>query len=539
MQLSAFFPRFIHRWVAAGGAYPDRWRWALVAVLAVIVLVMSLKYAAKIHKPGDSGQQTRSAFLRWRAMINGLFAGENIYVGVNEYPNPPIMAFVLKPFTALPPVVGAMSWFYAKVLMAVLAAVWVFRWVEFPLRPACRPQPPPVALASGEHRKGLANPNDVPTGNGSPALSIGESHAGLANSSPVACESGGLIATTPTHRAEAVTALTRRDQARVAAILLCLPPLLGDLSHNNVNMFILFLVVGCLEAFRRHWDTLAGLVLALAIACKVTPLLFLAYFGWKRCWRVVGATLVGLVLWLAVVPGVTFGWERNRELLRGWYALMIERPLLKGEITSEHANQALVGFVYRLFTHSPSYLIYPNNIPTPAEYHNLIDIGHRNAWIVVKLLTATFALAVMWLCRWPIHRPTDIRAGWPFAAECGLICLGMLLFSERTWKHHAVVLLIPLAVLTFAIAQVELPRLGRRVLMGAVAVGFLLMTVPGLLGGRRADLALVYGTHTFAFLLFTAGIGGLLAYRLRRVQGIGSTQGAVNSGLTGANDSGV
>jgi hypothetical protein len=511
----------------------------LAAVLAVIVLVMSLKYAAKIHKPGDSGQQTRSAFLRWRAMINGLFAGENIYVGVNEYPNPPIMAFVLKPFAALPPVVGAMSWFYAKVLMAVLAAIWVFRWVEFPLRPAGGPQPPPAGLASGENRQGLGNPNNFATGKDSPELSGDENRAGRADGSPVFCKSGAFIASAPTHCVEVAPATTRRDLARAAAILLCLPPLLGDLSHNNVNIFILFLVAGCLEAFRRHRDTFAGLVLALAIACKVTPLLFLAYFGWKRCWRVVGATLAGLVLWLAVVPGVTFGWERNRELLRGWYALMIERPLLKGEITSEHANQALVGFVYRLFTHSPSYIIYPNNIPTPAEYHNLFDIGHRNAWIVVKVLMATFALAVVWLCRWPIHRPTDIRAGWPFAAECGLISLGMLLFSERTWKHHAVVLLIPLAVLTFAIARVELPRRWRRVLTGTVAVAFLLMTVPGLLGGRRADLGLVYGTHTLAFLLLTAGIGGLLAYRLRRVEGIGSTQEVANSGLTGANDSGV
>lgn len=350
--------------------------------------------------------------------------------------------------------------------------------------------------------------------------------------------SGTWSATSPAshHLAPIVADTTRRDLARAAAIALCLPPLLGDLSHNNVNIFILFLVVGSLEAFRRRRDTLAGLVLALAIACKVTPLLFLAYFGWKRCWRVVGATLAGLVLWLVVVPGFTFGWERNRELLTSWYALMIERPLLKGEITSEHANQALVGFVYRLFTHSPSYLIYPQNIPTPAEYHNLFDIGHRNAWIVVKALTATFALAVIGLCRWPIHRPSDLRAGWPLAAEWGFICLGMLLFSERTWKHHAVVLLIPMAVLTYAIAQVELPRWGRRLLIGTVALTFVLMTVPGLLGGRRADLALVYGTHTLAFLLLTAAVGGLLVYRLRRGDGIDRTHTTRNSESTSAND---
>jgi hypothetical protein len=300
--------------------------------------------------------------------------------------------------------------------------------------------------------------------------------------------------------------------------------LLGDLSHNNVNIFILFLVVGCLEAFRRRLDTLAGLTLALAVACKVTPLLFVAYFAWKRCWRVLGATLAGLVLWLAVVPGLTFGFDRNRELMTGWYALMIERPLLKGEITTEHPNQAITGFVYRLFTHSPSYIGYDKtpegDIPVPTAYHNLADIGRPAAWVVVKALTACFALAVVLLCRWPVRGANDSRQGWRFATECGLICLGMLLFSERTWKHHAVVLLLPLAALTYALATVELPRHVRNFAIGALAASFLLTAGPGLLPGRGNDLAMVYGTHTVAFVLLAAAVGLLLACRSDRTNGL-------------------
>ena len=55
--------------------------------------------------------------------------------------------------------------------------------------------------------------------------------------------------------------------------------------------------------------------------------------------------------------------------------------------------------------------------------------------------TAAFGLAVVLLCR----APSTERCGWRFAAECGLILLGMLLLSERTWKHHAVTLIIPAA----------------------------------------------------------------------------------------------
>ena len=473
MKVLSFPRRFAARVRTAHAADPRRLRLAFYAALAAIVVLMSVKYAVKISKPGDGGQLSRSAFLRWRELVNGVFRGENIYVGANEYPNPPIMAVLLRPFAALPPAVGALAWFYAKVLLAVLAAVWTFRLVAAEEPP---PQPPPC-------REGEKS--------GSPSLQGGGWGVGLFT----------------------------RDLAKAAAIILCLPPLLGDLSHNNVNIFILFLVAGCLEAFRRRLDTLAGLTLALAVACKVTPLLFVAYFAWKRCGRVLGATLAGLVLWLAVVPGVTFGWDRNRELMTGWYALMIERPLLKGEITTEHPNQAVTGFVYRLFTHSPSYIVYPDNIPTPAEYHNLADIGRPAAWVIVKALTAAFALAVVVLCRWPVRGPTDARQGWRFAAECGLICLGMLLFSERTWKHHAVVLLLPLAALTYAVAVVELPRRVRGFAFGVLVASFVLTAGPGLLAGRAADLAMVYGTHTIAFVLQAVAVGLLLACRSGRVGG--------------------
>src|SRR5262245_8525964 len=460
---------------------------------------MSIKYTAKIDKPGDKGTQSRSAFLRWRHMINGVFAGENIYVGRNEYPNPPIMAVLLRPFAALPPVVGAISWFYFKVLLAVLAAVWVFRLVEREPNPHL----PALPEREGGERENALSEKQGDSNPLSPPSLLGKGAGGL-----------GSDSTPPSLLGRAGRWGLGPDLARAAAVILCLPPVFGDLMHNNVNIFILFLIVGCLEAFRRRLDTLAGLTLALAIACKVTPLLFVAYFAWKRCWRLLAATLAGLVLWLAVVPGLLFGWERNRELMTGWYALMIERPLLKGEITTEHPNQAPTGFVYRLFTHSPSYIIYPDNIPTPAEYHNLVDIGRPAAWVVVKALTALFALAVVWLCRWPVHRASDSRHGWRFAAECGLICLGMLLFSERTWKHHAVVLLLPLAALTYAVAMVGLPRRVRNAIIGALITAFVLMATP--LGGRAEDLSLVYGAHTIAFVLLTVGVGLLLACRSER-----------------------
>jgi hypothetical protein len=97
-----------------------------------------------------------------------------------------------------------------------------------------------------------------------------------------------------------------------------------------------------------------------------------------------------------------------------------------------------------------------------------------------------------------------------FAAECSLIVLGMLLFSERTWKHHAVTLLFPFAVIAYALTS-EIGSRTRSFLVGVlVAVGVLTVGT-GALSGRAADLAMVYGTYTLAFLLLTAAVCAILA----------------------------
>ncbi|MFO0822682.1 MAG: glycosyltransferase family 87 protein [Gemmataceae bacterium] len=471
------FSRFTR--IAASRFTQQSWlRVAFLGLLAVVLLITSVKYAAKVAKPADNGEQSRSAFLRWRTMVRDVFTGTNIYVGKNEYPNPPVMAIILRPFVELPPVVGAMTWFYTKVLMAVLAALWCFRLV--------RPNPPtPFPAREGGARQPAERLSSSP-----PALGEGL-REGFSSS--------------------------LADIAKAAAILLALPSLMGDLTHNNVNIFILFLVAGCLELYRRGRDTASGLVLGLAIACKVTPLLFLAFFVWKRAGRVVYGCAMGLVLWLALVPGAVFGWDRNAELLTDWYKLMVERPVLKGEITTEHPNQSIVGFVYRLGTHSPSFIDYEQtpegDIPVPAAYHNLCDIGRPAAWVVVKLFTLAFAVAIMVLCR----SPRSEREGWRFTAECGLIVLAMLLLSERTWKHHAVVLLLPAAVLTLA-AAFELKDRSRRFVVGSLVAAAALMTLPGLFGPRASDLAMVYGTHTFAFGLFTLALCVVLAQPRDRLE---------------------
>src|SRR5439155_630389 len=100
------------------------------------------------------------------------------------------------------------------------------------------------------------------------------------------------------------------------------------------------------------------------------------------------------------------------------------------------------------------------------------------------------------------------------------------LFSERTWKHHCVTLMLPFAVLVYYLARGGPPGWLHKGLVGSLVVvaGLTLVTGLGSGGGReRASvalapglpkLALVYGAYTLAWLVLLADL--LLILRVGR-----------------------
>ena len=299
--------------------------------------------------------------------------------------------------------------------------------------------------------------------------------------------------------------------AKAVTILLSLRPILGDLTHGNVNLFILFLVARGLYAFARRRDWISGLAVALAIACKITPALFIPYFVWKRAWKTVAGCLAGLALFLVIVPGWFLGYERNFQLLGSWTRQMVTPYVVDGTVTSEHPNQSLAGLVFRLATHSPSFL---DEKGQPLRYDNLVNLDpHHAAWFIQGCM-ALFAALLAWSCR----TPAVSRHGWRVAAEFSLVIVGMLLFSERTWKHHCVTLLLPFAVLVYYLAVCRPGAVLRAYLLTSLATVLLLMTSTGTSGvwgivDEMAKKAQVYGAYVRAYFVLAAALVVLLRRR--------------------------
>src|SRR5262249_31109568 len=154
----------------------------------------------------------------------------------------------------------------------------------------------------------------------------------------------------------------------------------------------------------------------------------------------------------------------------------------------------------RLGTHSPSTSRYDEQgVYQPLDYYNWLNLDASVVGWIIKGALLAFAVLIVWSCR----TPTTPRHGWRLAAEDSLILLGMLLLSERTWKHHCVTLFLPFAVLTYVLATCSL-RLGMRVyLTGTLIAAISLMTSTsiGFYDGWVDKMAQVYGAYVWAFLL--------------------------------------
>lgn len=293
--------------------------------------------------------------------------------------------------------------------------------------------------------------------------------------------------------------------AQGLVMILSLRPILSDLHHGNNNIIILFLVVCTLSAWRKGHDVLAGLALGLAITYKVTPALLLPYFVYKGSWRTGAATMLGIGVFLLVVPSVVLGPSFNLECLMAWWRHILS-PFLVHDVTSpQEVNQSMVAVLTRLITASPT--------PDAHGYSgtifqlNLLTLSMKQASMIAKGLSLGMVAVLALLCRTKSNRRDDPR----LLGEFALVVLTMLFVSERSWKHHFVTLLLPYTFVVYrAFVAPATPRV-RAFLTGALAASALLMLttsseVGGWFAGERGHkIAQYYGMFFWsAFVLYIA-----------------------------------
>ena len=210
---------------------------------------------------------------------------------------------------------------------------------------------------------------------------------------------------------------------RMRAALLLLPilftPVLMTFYLGQVNILIFLLIVLVWLTFVQGRRYTPGALLALSAWIKLWPIVLVAYFVWKREWKVVAGAITGLLLIGALTfalagvgQTISFFTDRLPEISQGT------------EPGIDHLNQSIPGFFAKLFAPSSQY-VYPL-IQSPI-------LAKQGSRIAVLLLMVTTII----LCSWPI--PLKDRE--QFSTEFMLVVIATMLITGRLFESNLTLLL--------------------------------------------------------------------------------------------------
>jgi alpha-1,2-mannosyltransferase len=216
--------------------------------------------------------------------------------------------------------------------------------------------------------------------------------------------------------------------AWTGAAVLVLEPARSGLDYGQIEFVLMFLVVADLLVVPAPFR---GVVVGIASAIKLTPLVFLIVLLIRRDWASTVRALVSFLVW------TVFTWLLWPAESRAFWRHDVVHTSRVGNV-ADPSNQS-----WNALVHRP---------PFPAT-------GSPSVWLLLSTVTLAIGAVIAWRCA-----RTDRQA---FAVLA--IAFAGLLVSPISWSHHWVwVLLVP--PLLIGARRLAVPRTVRLMLWGLVAL---------------------------------------------------------------------
>jgi hypothetical protein len=215
----------------------------------------------------------------------------------------------------------------------------------------------------------------------------------------------------------------------VAAIALLYAPVTENLIFSQRQFLILLLLVLMMRSLEGGREASAGLLLAVAVAYRVFPVLIAGYFVMRRQWRPLIYSGLGLaIIGLVTVAGM--GLPLCFNFLHGMQLAMTA--------TSDPADVAIRGFVIRCFSYG-----FGDHLTSGIEIVQRVTITMAQLTIL--------ALAIIPTVRSMRTSSFDLRTFCLWVAAT-------VVLSPLSWIHYMVLMLIPFVAIASAAVRDQCSR---------------------------------------------------------------------------------
>ena len=254
-------------------------------------------------------------------------------------------------------------------------------------------------------------------------------------------------------------------------------PLMSALARGQMTPLLFALVMAGLYCQWRGGDWLGGSFLAGAILMKIFPVLLVPYFVWRKRWRFVLATLLAVVLGAVVVPAAALGWNTNMKYLQEWGSIL-SRPSFEQQHTEDPRFGELI---------SPDLV---RNQSLQAVLKRITG-SFSARWFAVVIGLAMVAAMIAVALR--VRERSQLLM-------LSTVIVWALLMSPVSWSHYFMLLMLPVAAVTW-MAILEQDVSTRRVAV-ITLVGFGVLALSS--AGSRA--LQVYGPLCWGTMVLWGGL---------------------------------
>lgn len=212
---------------------------------------------------------------------------------------------------------------------------------------------------------------------------------------------------------------------------LAVAPYVWDIQLlGQTNLLLLAMTLGAFVLARHRHPLIAGGLFGTAISLKAFPASAIAYFGVRRQWTAMIASVLTVVAMVWFFPGIARGLNRNTQELKQWATLMIidqsgETMAGRSSIGFTRRNQSLVSLSHRLLRHVDA-----GDDPNNPLYVNFADVAPRTAQLTGHAACLLLGFVLLLACRFSFAPSPECEG-----LEVAMVCTLVPLCSPLAWTY--------------------------------------------------------------------------------------------------------